>query len=67
MAQNDKEAKDELILHNMRLSGNMLQKKYAVREDEMEELISIGTIGLIKAVSSFKADYGNRFATFAIR
>lgn len=33
----------------------------------MEELISIGTIGLIKAVSSFKADYGNRFATFAIR
>ena len=57
VAQNDKEAKDELILHNMRL----------VSEDEMEQLISIGTIGLIKAVSSFKADYGNRFATFAIR
>ena len=66
MAQNDKEAKDELILHNMRLVAHVT-KKYAVREDEMEELISIGTIGLIKAVSSFKADYGNRFATFAIR
>lgn len=53
MAQNDKEAKDELILHNMRLVAHVT-KKYAVSEDEMEELISIGTIGLIKAVSSFK-------------
>ena len=50
----------------MRLVAHVT-KKYAVCEDEMEELISIGTIGLIKAVSSFKADYGNRFATFAIR
>ena len=66
VAQTDKEAKDELILHNMRLVAHVT-KKYAVSEDEMEELISIGTIGLIKAVSSFKADYGNRFATFAIR
>ena len=66
VAQNDKEANDELILHNMRLVAHVT-KKYAVSEDEMEELISIGTIGLIKAVSSFKADYGNRFATFAIR
>ena len=49
VAQNDKEAKDELILHNMRLVAHVT-KKYAVREDEMEELISIGTIGLIKAV-----------------
>ena len=56
VAQNDKEAKDELILHNMRLVAHVT-KKYAVSEDEMEELISIGTIGLIKAVSSFKADY----------
>ena len=61
VAQNDKEAKDELILHNMRLVAHVT-KKYAVSEDEMEELISIGTIGLIKAVSSFKADYGNGFA-----
>ena len=47
VAQNDKEAKDELILHNMRLVAHVT-KKYAVSEDEMEELISIGTIGLIK-------------------
>ena len=40
VAQNDKEAKDELILHNMRLVAHVT-KKYAVSEDEMEELISI--------------------------
>ena len=66
VAQNDIEAKDDLILQNLRLVADVT-KKYEVSEDEMEELISIGTIGLIKAVSSFKADYGNRFATFAIR
>lgn len=63
---NDKEAREELILHNMRLVAHVT-KKYAINEDETEELISIGTIGLIKAVSSFKPDYGNRFATYAIR
>ncbi|WP_455721007.1 RNA polymerase sporulation sigma factor SigK [Agathobacter sp.] len=66
LKQNDKEAREELILHNMRLVAHVT-KKYASGEEEMEELISIGTIGLIKAVSSFKADYGNRFATYAIR
>ena len=66
LKQNDKEAREELILHNMRLVAHVT-KKYVSSEEEMEELISIGTIGLIKAVSSFKADYGNRFATYAIR
>ena len=66
LAQNDKEARDELILHNMRLVAHVT-KKYATGEEDTQELISIGTIGLIKAVSSFKPDYGNRFATFAIR
>lgn len=66
LKQNDKDAKEELILHNMRLVAHVT-KKYALSEDESEELISIGTIGLIKAVSSFKPDYGNRFATYAIR
>lgn len=66
LAQNDKEARDELILHNMRLVAHVT-KKYAAGEEDAQELISIGTIGLIKAVSSFKPDYGNRFATFAIR
>ena len=66
LAQNDKEARDELILHNMRLVAHVT-KKYAAGEEDTQELISIGTIGLIKAVSSFKPDYGNRFAAFAIR
>ena len=63
---NDKSAREQLILHNMRLVAHVT-KKYSVNEDESEEIISIGTVGLIKAVSSFKADYGSRFATYAIR
>lgn len=63
---NDKSAREQLILHNMRLVAHVT-KKYSVNEDESDELISIGTVGLIKAVSSFKADYGSRFATYAIR
>jgi len=63
---NDKSAREQLILHNMRLVAHVT-KKYSVNEDESEDLISIGTVGLIKAVSSFKADYGSRFATYAIR
>ena len=63
---NDKSAREQLILHNMRLVAHVT-KKYSVNEDESEEHISIGTVGLIKAVSSFKADYGSRFATYAIR
>ena len=66
LAQNDKEARDELILHNMRLVAHVT-KKYAAGEEDTQELMSIGTIGPLKAVSSFKPDYGNRFATFAIR
>jgi RNA polymerase sporulation-specific sigma factor len=42
-------------------------KKYQNEEDELEDLISIGTIGLLKAVSTFDYNFGNRFATYAIR
>ncbi len=62
----DQKAKEELILHNMRLVAHVA-KKYQNEEDEIEDLISIGTIGLIKAVSTFNNNYGNRFATYAIR
>lgn len=62
----DQKAKEELILHNMRLVAHVA-KKYQNEEDEIEDLISIGTIGLMKAVSTFKYNYGNRFATYAIR
>ena len=62
----DADAKEKLILHNMRLVAHVA-KKYVGTEEEMEELISIGTIGLIKAVTSFNQDYGSRFATYAVR
>ena len=62
----DKSAKDELVLRNMRLVAHVA-KKYQSGEEEIEDLISIGTIGLLKAVSTFDFDYGNRFATYAIR
>lgn len=64
--EDDKSAKDKLILHNMRLVAHTI-KKYANSEEDAEELISIGTIGLIKAVDTFKMDYGNKFSTYAIR
>ena len=66
LRQGDQGAKEELILHNMRLVAHVA-KKYQSGEDEVEDLISIGTIGLLKAVSTFDYDYGNRFATYAIR
>ena len=47
--------------------GALVAKKYQSPEYEMEELISIGTIGLIKAVETYKEDYGRRLATFAAR
>lgn len=46
----------------MRLVAHVA-KKYQSQEDEMEDLISIGTIGLIKAVETYKEDYGSRLAT----
>ena len=62
----DQAAKEELILHNMRLVAHVA-KKYQGSEEEVEDLISIGTIGLLKAVGTFDFNYGNRFATYAIR
>ena len=62
----DLEARNELIERNMRLVAHVA-KKYQSQEDEMEDLISIGTIGLIKAVETYKEDYGSRLATYAAR
>ena len=66
LKQGDSKAKEELILHNMRLVAHVA-KKYQGNEEETEDLLSIGTIGLLKAVSTFDYDFGNRFATYAIR
>lgn len=66
MKNGDLEARNELIERNMRLVAHVA-KKYQSPEDEMEDLISIGTIGLIKAVETYKEDYGSKLATYAAR
>ncbi|MBR4510144.1 MAG: RNA polymerase sporulation sigma factor SigK [Ruminococcus sp.] len=66
MSQGDKAAKNKLIEHNLRLVAHIV-KKYAQTPAEQDELISIGTIGLIKAVSSFDYSKGAKFATYASR
>jgi len=64
--QGDKEARDKLIEHNLRLVAHIVKKYYTVGYDQ-DDLISIGTIGLIKGVSTFKADKNIRLATYASR
>lgn len=66
MSHGDKAAKNKLIEHNLRLVAHIV-KKYAQTPAEQDELISIGTIGLIKAVSSFDYSKGAKFATYASR
>ncbi len=62
----NKKAKDKLINHNLRLVAH-IAKKYNSSESENEELISVGTIGLIKAIDSFNPDKEVRLATYASR
>lgn len=66
MSEGDKEAKNRLIEHNLRLVAHIV-KKYSSSISEQDELISIGTIGLIKAVGTFDYTKGARFATYASR
>ena len=60
------DARQKLILHNLRLVSHIVRKYYATATNQ-EDLISIGTIGLVKAVDSFKIDNGTRFATYAAK
>ena len=64
LAAGDRSAREKLILHNMRLVAHVI-KKYGMPQPEQEELISIGTVGLVKAVDSFDCTKGARFATYA--
>lgn len=66
MAKGDKKARDRLIEHNLRLVAHIIKKYYGASSDQ-EDLISIGTIGLIKAVSTFDYTKGTRFATYGSR
>ncbi len=64
--QGDIKAKNELIEHNLRLVAHVV-KKYYTANCEQDDLISIGTIGLIKAINTFKCDKKIRLATYAAR
>ncbi len=66
MSEGDKEAKNKLIEHNLRLVAHIAKKYYHTGHDN-DDLISIGTIGLIKAVSSFNESKNIRLATYAAR
>lgn len=65
MEEGDSSARTELIEHNMRLVAHVVKKYYTAADSE--ELISIGTIGLIKAVSTFNKSKATRFATYAAK
>ena len=66
METGDEDARQELILHNLRLVSHIVRKYYASSKNQ-EDLVSIGTIGLVKAVDSFDINKGARFATYAAK
>ena len=65
-AEGDLEARNQLVEHNLRLVAHII-KKYYTQTDDQEDLISIGTIGLMKAVDTFDATRKARFSTYASR
>ena len=65
-AQGDLEARNKLVEHNLRLVAHIV-KKYYTQTGSQDDLISIGTIGLIKGVTTFKPDKKVRLATYASR
>lgn len=65
-AEGDSLARDKIIEHNLRLVSHIIRKYYASYENP-DELLSIGSLGLIKAVDSFKPTFGTRFATYGAK
>ena len=66
MRLGDKNARSRLIEHNLRLVSHIIRKYYSSYGDQ-DELLSIGSLGLIKAIDSFKSDKGTRFATYGAK
>lgn len=66
LALGDREARNTLIEHNLRLVAHIIKKYYASWSDQ-EDLVSIGTIGLIKAINTFDAAKGARLSSYAAR
>ncbi len=65
-AAGDIEARNLLVEHNLRLVAHIVKKYYA-QTDDVDDLISIGTVGLIKGINTYKPDRGVRLATYASR
>lgn len=65
-SEGDESARQKLILHNLRLVSHIVRKYYSTAPDP-EDLVSIGTIGLIKAVDTFDIQNGAKFATYAAK
>lgn len=66
LQQEDRDAREKLIEHNLRLVAHIV-KKYDIKKTQSDDLISIGTIGLIKAIDSFQPAYGKKLTTYASR
>ena len=66
MAEGDEKARDKIIEHNLRLVSHIIRKYYSSYEYP-DELLSVGSLGLIKAVDSFNPGFGTRFATYGAR
>lgn len=64
--QGDQDARNKLIEHNLRLVAHIV-KKYENKKDDIEDLISIGTIGLIKGIDSYSYKHGTRITTYCAR
>ncbi len=66
MSQGEESARKKLIEHNLRLVAHIVKKYYANYSDQ-DDLISVGTIGLIKGINSFNCDKGTKLATYCAR
>ena len=66
LEEGDGSVRNDLILHNLRLVSHIVRKYYSNAKNQ-EDLVSIGTIGLIKAVDTFRISCGSKFATYAAR
>ena len=62
----DEKARQRLITHNLRLVSHIVRKYYSTAKNP-EDLVSIGTVGLVKAVDSFRVENGAKFATYAAK
>ena len=66
MRKGDSSARAKIIEHNLRLVSHIIRKYYS-SYGAQDELLSIGSLGLIKAVDSFRPSYGTRFATYGAK